>query len=224
MEGYGGNASIKGQVKVQVYNTDFSRLIYECPGGDEDVFILFDPDLGAGDDIKTDFNGHFSFSGLFPGDYTVYIYSVDSASSWLSEKEQTVEISLGRNETYDLGVLNMLKTIDWDEGSAQITGRVFLINYYNSTSWPNLVVKDTSFAQEKEVYLKIGIAGVYDERIRTRYDGTFEFNGLIPGNYRVYLYSEDVTGATQYIVKSFDVEITGEFQLTELGDIYVEQL
>jgi hypothetical protein len=223
-EGYGGNSTIKGQVNITVYNTDFSLFLFEKPAGDEDVFILFDKDLGTGDDVKTDFDGRFGFSGLLPGNYTIYIYTMDTTSPYLSEKELLFEINLERNETVDLGTINMLKTIEWDNGSAIISGQVFLINYYNSTTWPYLVVKDTSYAQEKEVYLEIGIHGISDERIRTRYDGTFEFPNLIPGNYKVYLYSEDVTGATQDIVKSFDVQITQEFQQVDLGVISIEQL
>jgi len=225
-EGTGGNATIKGEVIIRFYNDDFSEIISESPAKEEDVYILYGDDFSVGDQVETNYEGYFEFKYLRPGDYTIYVYSDDSSNleySNMMEVIKEVKIS-DRNETVDIGELVRRESLNYDDGNSSISGRVFLINYLNSSQWPHLVVKDTSLAQEQEVYLIYGEHRFYDERIRTNYDGTFTFENLIKGKYKIFLYSEDVSGGTQDEVWDIDKEITEEKQNIVLNDIYIYQL
>ena len=223
-EGFGGNSHIKGQLTERVYNSDYSILLYEQPAADEDVYIVFGDDEFVSDDMKTDYDGRFEFSYLREGDYSIYFYSDDTLSAYNENKVLAYDINLDKKETIDMGQMYVVKTRDFDEGSATIKGRVLLINYKSSSEYPNMIVKDTSLAQEENIYLVYGDHETYDDRIDTHYDGTFQFENLIKGQFQIYLYSEDIAGGTQDIVISRDVEITQDSETIDLGDIYIEQL
>jgi len=222
-EGPGGTGSISGTLIRQSYNDDYSLLITEEPAVNEDIYIIYGKDEVPGDHVSTGLNGMFTFEFLRPGNYTIYYMSEDSSSSSWEETEVAIESDLGRGEEKDLGTLVQFKTLNYNDGSAVISGIVRITNYTNESEWPNLVIKDISFAQEQEVYLIYGNHSFYDGRTRTQYDGYFEFNHLIPGDYKVFLYSEDVTGATQMVTITREVTITEEDQVEFLGEIMIEK-
>ncbi|MBN2236398.1 MAG: hypothetical protein JW729_02490 [Bacteroidales bacterium] len=223
-EGYGGRASISGTIVEQVYNDDFSLLIDEKKAMDEDVFIIFDNHETVNDKVVTNYEGKFAFEQLFPGNYKIYFYTQDPNSAYQNDIELLIDVDLAKNEQLDLGELIKKISIEYDKGSAKIKGRVYLINYYNSSNYPNLIVKDTSLAQDHDIYLTYGNHLYHDDKIETSFDGTFAFQNLIKGNYRIFLYSEDVQGNTADIVITKEVQITSEFEAIDLGDIYIEQL
>ncbi|MCK4750627.1 MAG: hypothetical protein KAT15_26395, partial [Bacteroidales bacterium] len=64
----------------------------------------------------------------------------------------------------------------------------------------------------------------YDERVRTQHDGYFEFSGLIPGDYLIVLYSEDVTRVVEHEVLQYEVTISEFDQVVDLGEITIEEL
>ncbi|MFM1746331.1 MAG: hypothetical protein RLZZ630_2268, partial [Bacteroidota bacterium] len=72
-------------------------------------------------------------------------------------------------------------------GDASIYGKVFVKNY-NST-FTQLV--SSYYAADTYVYLIYGDDISYGERVKTDYEGEFEFKYLYPGDYRVYVYSDD---------------------------------
>jgi hypothetical protein len=223
MEGEGGTGSISGTVMEYFYNDDFSKVIYSEPAVDEDVFILYGDDQAVGDRVRTGPNGIFRFDFLYPGNYTVYYQTEDFTAIPGEETEKLVEVSLERGEEADLGELVKLTTLDFDDGGAVIRGVVKVIDYVDASRWPNLVVDYVDFAYEHEVYLTYGNHTYYDERIRTGHDGAFEFRKLIPGDYLVFLYSEDVTRLTDKVVLEFEVTITEMDQVIDLGEITIEE-
>lgn len=223
-EGYGGTASISGSLTEQIYNDDFSELIYEQKAIDEDIFIVFESNGIVSDKVTTSFDGQFEFEQLFPGNYQIYYYSEDPNSAYGEDIEVIIDVELEKNTNYDLGELVKIKSIDYDDGSASIKGRVFLINYLNSSEYPNLIVKDTSLAQDQDIFITYGNHVFHDDKIETTYDGTFLFQNLIKGNYKVFLYSKDITGKTEDIVIMHELVITSEFEEIDLGDIYIEKL
>jgi hypothetical protein len=223
-EGYGGDSHIRGTLIEQVYNDDYSQIIYSQYAIEEDIYIVFEDNGIISDKVTTGLDGYFEFKYLFPGNYQIYYYSDDINSAYLENTEVVIDVKLEKNTNQDLGELVKINSIEYDEGSASIKGKVFLINYYNSSFYPNLIVKDTSLALDQEIYIIYGNHATYDDRIRTNYDGTFYFGNLIKGNYKVFLYSEDISGATQDIVIMKEVVITNEFDESDLGDIYIEQL
>jgi len=228
-EGFGGNSHIAGKIVVNYYNDDFSLLLSEeaMPAQNEDVFLIFGEDSVVGEKVETNFTGNFEFRYLWPGKYKVCYYSEDTLPS-LSDKvdiEIVKEIELNSNETKYLNNLVIYKTLDWNEGTSSISGRVFVKNYKNSYEYPNLVVKDITPAQELEIYITYGNHTFYDERLRTSSDGSFVFNNLIKGKYKIFMYSEDVSGGTAYKVIEKEIEITENNQDISINDIfYIEKL
>jgi len=223
-EGPGGTGSISGTVSEQFYNDDYSLLIYEKPAVNEEICIVYGNQEELGDRIRTNHLGQFRFKYLYPGSYQVYFLSGDSTSVLDVDVEKLYKVNLDRGEEQDLGLLEKLSTLDYDEGSATIRGVVKEIDYVDLSTWPNLVVEKTYYATEKEVYLTYNNHTFYDDRIRTQAGGVFEFGGLIPGKYLVFLHSDDVTGETDKVTLEFEVTIDRLEQVVDLGEIVVEKL
>lgn len=76
-----------------------------------------------------------------------------------------------------------------DGGTSSIKGKVFG-KYYNKTF---TTFMGSAYVPEKDVYIIYGDNASYGDRIRTNYDGTFEFKYLRKGDYKVYVYSKDST-------------------------------
>lgn len=223
-EGLGGTGSIAGTVTEQFYNDDYSRLIYEKPAVDEEIYIVFGDQKELGDRVRTNHLGQFRFKYLYPGSYQVFFISGDSSSVLNMDVEQLYKVELDRGEELDLGNLEKLTTLDYDDGAALIKGVVKVIDYVDESSWPNLVIERTYFATEHEVYLTYNNHTFYDDRIRTQAEGVFEFGELIPGEYLVFLHSDDVTGEFEKVTLKFEVTIDDLDQVVDLGEIIIEKL
>lgn len=116
-EGYGGTASISGSLTEQIYNDDFSELIFEQKAIDEDIFIVFESNGIVSDKVTTGFDGQFEFEQLFPGNYQIYYYSENPNSAYGEDIEVIIEVELEKNTNYDLGELVKVKSIDYDDRS-----------------------------------------------------------------------------------------------------------
>lgn len=222
-EGLGGDGSITGVIIEQFYNDDFSEVISFAPAVDEEVFILFGSNLVPGDRVVTGTTGEFRFDYLFPGNYSIYYRSQDSSGIY-AEEWTTVDVKIGSGERHDLGQLDKKTTIDFDDGAAVISGVVKKTKYDNDSKWPNLVVEYIDWAHEHEVYITYGNHAFYDQRVRTQDNGYFEFKNLIPGDYRIFLYSEDVTKVTEHVVLEYKVSITEADEKIDLGEISIEEI
>ena len=224
-EGFGGNSHIKGVLIEKYYNADSTVFQYELPAKDEDVFILFGDQNNVGEDTKTSFTGNFQFQYLWPGNYKLYYYSDNLKVPNGEKEEMVVDISLDKNQTYELDTLYTYKSLSWNEGSAKIKGKIWLINYKNESTPNNLIVKDTTAAQEQEVYIVYNNADFYSDRIRTQGDGTFVFNNLLKGHYRIYVFSENVrSNITGSIIKEAELDIISIDQEEVINDIYIEKI
>lgn len=72
--GQGGLASISG--KVYGYDINSSGIVTDSGYvGDVKVYISYDDNQYADDDVNTSYTGEFSFQGLQKGKYTIYTYS-----------------------------------------------------------------------------------------------------------------------------------------------------
>jgi hypothetical protein len=223
-EGSGGTGSIKGNIMEHFYNDDYSDLILKQPAIDEEVFILYGRDWVAGDRTVTGITGEFRFNYLYPGIYFIYYRSQEIDAAEDNEWSAAYKVELGRGEDRDMGELVKLTTLDYDDGAAVISGVVKKIKYVDESRWPNLVVEYVDYAHEHEVYLTYGNHEFYDERVRTQDDGYFEFRGLIPGEYRIFLYSADVTRVVEHVILEYNASITEFDQVVNLGEIVIEEL
>ena len=73
-EGYGGKSTLYGKVYELNYNNS-GQLTSEYYVQERRVYITFGNDDFYSDEVRTDYEGKFKFSYLYPGDYTVYAYS-----------------------------------------------------------------------------------------------------------------------------------------------------
>jgi len=78
--GVGGDAEIRGQVWAYALNGSATDTIAEYAAEDTYVYIVYGENIGFDKRVKTDYNGEFRFSFLYPGDYTLYVYSFDPAA------------------------------------------------------------------------------------------------------------------------------------------------
>jgi hypothetical protein len=226
-EGIGGNSHIKGKIQVTYYNDDFSVLQSDepLPARDEDVFLLFGNDSVIGEKTTTSNTGDFQYQYLWPGNYKLYYYADDSTGRVKGKVPVVKDITLGKDETLVLDDLMIKKKLNYNEGTSSIKGAVFVVNYKNTSSYPNLVIKDITPAQERDIYITYGNHPFYDERVRTSSDGTFMFQKLIKGEYKIFVYSEDIVGGTEMKVIEKDTLIT-ENNKEYLFDniIYIDKL
>jgi hypothetical protein len=114
------------------------------------------------------------------------------------------------------------KKEEGEGGKATIKGKVFA-KYYNN-SFSNLMATD--YAPEEDVYIIYGDNESFNDRTRTNYDGTFEFNYLRPGKYTIYVYSKDSTQSIYTIPSgkypvSSEVEIGKKDKEVELEDLVI---
>lgn len=104
-------------------------------------------------------------------------------------------------------------------GNSSIYGKVIVHNYNSNYT----VLNDIYDGADEEVYIIYGDDLSYSERIRTSYDGVYEFKYLRPGDYTVFVYSEDSTltlpsGKYAVIRK---VKITGNKQTVKADDMII---
>ena len=89
--GEGGNVTIAGSVWVKDYNSTFTLLHGEYAAMDEDVFIVYGNNIGYDDKTKTDYLGNYKFNYLRPGNYTIFVYSKDSAMQTVNGEIAIIE-------------------------------------------------------------------------------------------------------------------------------------
>jgi hypothetical protein len=101
-------------------------------------------------------------------------------------------------------------------GTATIRGKV-IINDYND-DFSILLAKHN--AAEEDVYIIYGDDKTFGDRVETNFDGTFEFNYLLPGDYSVFIYSEDSSTNLLYdtvVIKK--VTITRKDDVVDAGTL-----
>lgn len=80
-------------------------------------------------------------------------------------------------------------------------------------------------AADQDVYIIYGNHLSPDDRIRTNYLGEFEFRNLRKGDYTVYVYSRDTTGATGVAPRHMPivraVQIGDKKETIDLGDLVI---
>jgi hypothetical protein len=211
-EGPGGRGSISGEVVLRSYDAGFRVLQSEIPAADHDVYIRYGSTRNISDDLNTSPDGSFKFKYLSRGDYTVLVYSDDTTGTSPDGKmvlEYPVSLD-SKKEKHDLGEIHIYKVLDFDDGYATIHGQVMQINY----SLDYIYIIDTIPLQNKDVFLVYEDDLHYADRIRTQYDGTFAFPNLIRGDYRVYVYSEDIEGG------SADIPVARSVTVDNLQGVY----
>jgi hypothetical protein len=103
-------------------------------------------------------------------------------------------------------------------GNSSIVGKVKTMEYSNG--W----LEAEYYTPEARVYIMYGNSTIYDDDMRTHFDGSYQFDFLYPGNYTVYAYSDCDTCASGTEVNMTTVEITDKNQIVEVPDIIINDL
>jgi hypothetical protein len=112
-------------------------------------------------------------------------------------------------------------------GTSSIRGKVYA-TYFDKSLY---TITDSAYAPDIDIYIIYGDEYSVGDRLRTSYDGSYEFKYLREGNYKIYALSKDTSGyykkqANRYsveipIVK--EVEIKGRRQNVQAPQIYIIQ-
>jgi|WetSurSiteA1Bulk_404760.scaffolds.fasta_scaffold00327_9 hypothetical protein len=104
-------------------------------------------------------------------------------------------------------------------GTSSITGKV-VVRQYNSNF---TTLTETYYATDEDVFIIYGEDPVYGDKTTTNYDGTYRFDYLREGTYKIYAYSEDsLNYPTQHeipVVK--EVKITKRNQEVTVDNIVI---
>lgn len=218
-EGVGGTASIKGKVVEQNLNCYLEKVGSSKLVLDKDVFIMYGDNTVVDDKIETSPSGEFSFDYLMPGKYTIYTYSDDTSNFNNSEKIVISKIiTIGdKDEVINIDSINTYKHVEVNDGSAQACGFVGQVEYLNGTT----IAVDTISAQDVDVYLMYGDTTFYDMKTKTYFDGSFCFNNLIPGKYKLYVLSEKAF-SKEDIPKFQEFEILESTSTLQINPVYID--
>ncbi len=93
-------------------------------------------------------------------------------------------------------------------GNSSIYGYISLIKY-NAFFTDTIAIYD---GRDEDVYIIYGDDIGYGDRIRSGYDGKFEFKYLREGNYKIYVYSDTLKSVADSIGK---VVVMKELEITE---------
>lgn len=106
-----------------------------------------------------------------------------------------------------------------DGGNSTIYGKIIAYNY--NAEFTNL--RGIYPAADEDVFLIYGNDRSYSQRIRSNYEGIYEFKYLRPGDYTIYLYSKDstLTLASEIYAVIRKVKIENNRQTVEAADMKI---
>lgn len=218
--GEGGGATIKGKLFAKNFYSPNRAITADDYEPGEDVFIIYGDETVYHDDYETSYDGSFEFKYLRKGTYTIFAYSLDSTQGspeGIVPITKTIEIT-GRKEIINLNELVILKEAD-KGGTSTIRGKVFTKDYNGNFT----ILNSQYYTPDEYVYIIYGNSTHYNDRTKTKIDGSFEFNNLRKGNYQVFTYSDDSTQNSPSTLVSVmaNTEITEKNQVMEIPDLVI---
>jgi hypothetical protein len=103
-------------------------------------------------------------------------------------------------------------------GSCTLVGKVYVMDY-NGTG--QLV--DEYYAPDERVFIIYGQDSVYADEMRTNFDGTFRFQHLYKGDYRVFAYSECDTCGVPDVPVTVSATFTKNQESITTADIVIRK-
>jgi hypothetical protein len=207
-EGLGGSSSLEGYVYNVVHQDDsFVFKTDTFPALGKKVYITFGDESNVGDDMDAGLDGYYRFNYLRTGNYTVYALS-ETADEQKHAEIQKVKVGAGLNKAPSI-YIHSGKAY----GTAMIKGTIHA-NYYHNGSW-----RDEGSGVGVRVYIcHAGEDAPFDDT-RVFDDGTsdngiFIFQKLLPGDYIIYVTTEDKNTEKPGLAPS------GVIQIRETGKIY----
>ncbi len=185
--GEGGGATIKGKLLCGNYNSPTTAVTGDDGESNEAVYIIYGEKTIADHNEKTMYDGSFEFKYLRKGTYKIFAYSLDKSSKIPVETivEKTIEIK-DKKEIVEVTDFVIYKQAG-KGGNSSVKGKIFLRDY--NVAFTSL---DTAYYKpDEDVLIIFGNDTINDDNTKTSYDGSFQFNGLRKGIYKVYAYSKD---------------------------------
>jgi hypothetical protein len=104
-------------------------------------------------------------------------------------------------------------------GTSKIKGKLYVKDY--DSQFNNII--DEYYLYDEFVYIIYGDDEVYSDRFKTHYDGTYQFEYLRKGNYKLFAYSKDTSQVypEKIIPIITEVEISENYQTVEVEDIVI---
>ena len=104
-------------------------------------------------------------------------------------------------------------------GNSTIYGKMTTYNY--NAEFTNL--RGVYPSADEDVYIIYGNDRSYSERVRTSYEGVYEFKYLRPGDYTIYAYSKDstLTLVSEMVAVIRNVTITGNKETIEVEEMKI---
>lgn len=185
--GEGGAATIKGKLLAGNYHSPEASVTSEDGIAEEVVYIIYGDHTVPDRNEKTGPDGSFEFNFLRKGSYTLFAYSLDKDSKIPFEAivQKTIEIN-DKKEAVEITDFVVFKEAD-KGGSSSIKGKVFLRDYDIAFT----TLQSQYYKADEDVFIIYGNDTIQDDDTKTSYDGSFRFNGLRKGNYKLYVMSKD---------------------------------
>jgi hypothetical protein len=104
-------------------------------------------------------------------------------------------------------------------GTSSIKGKV-VIRQYNS-NFTSLT--EQYYATDEDVFIIYGDDAVYGDKVTTNYDGTYEFEFLRKGDYKIFSYSKDSANyPTKHLIPVIvSARISGKKETVQAKDIII---
>ena len=114
-------------------------------------------------------------------------------------------------------LLASCKKSEGEGGRSTIKGKVFVVEM--DSKFKDTI--STYYSGKEDVYIIYGEEEFYGDKIETHHDGTYQFDYLQNGKYKIYCYSEDTSGSNQLLPIIKEIEITDKKQIIEVSEIKI---
>lgn len=109
--------------------------------------------------------------------------------------------------------------IEGEGGTSSITGKVYVYEYNKDGE-----LIDEYYAPDKDVYIIYGDSSdTYDDKFATSYDGSYKFEYLQLGFYKIFVYSQCDTCSGGVDVVSTEINISENYKEYLLEDLIIEK-
>ena len=181
-EGEGGISVVQGYVYTVLHDDNVYDFVADTfPSAKTDVYIVYGDEPIYGDKMETGYDGFYRFRYLSKGNYKVYAYSTLTTDQKVAVVD-SVSVAYGKTVNVNNIYIHEGKSLE----TSYIKGQVYA-TYYNkgyATSVPTPAYGERVYIQ------KVGALYQFDE-VRTGLDGVFMFQKLEPGEYEVFVFTED---------------------------------
>ncbi|HLP05380.1 MAG TPA: hypothetical protein VK152_08135 [Paludibacter sp.] len=200
-EGEGGTSVVQGYVYKVLHEDDTYNFETDTfPAAKTDVYIVYGNQPIYGDKMETGYDGFYRFQYLNKGFYKIYSYTT---------LPNGVKTAVMDSVTVGNGGTKTLNNIYIHEGKTNETSYIkgtVLVKYYDKGYVSGLIP-----ACDVRVYIRRKDAAYHFDEVRTGSDGVFMFQRLNPGQYEVFVLTEQAgEKILSPIIKTIEITTKGE--------------